>query len=116
MARTCIERTSRPIGSWALAIVAGLMLSASAAAQEAASAELIERGRILFMEEAGDGLGCQACHGEDAKGLIGPDIRGKVPVLIRAAMEGVPDMMDVIDLNDDDIKAVSAYLQTLPMD
>lgn len=68
-------------------------------------------GRKIFEETAG-GIGCQACHGMDAAGIIGPDIRGKDPVIILDALSRVPDM-GIIDLTPEQVDQVAAYLRQL---
>lgn len=59
-------------------------------------------------------MGCQACHGMDAKGLVGPNIRGKTADQIRTAL-GTVEMMVPIgkNLDAEDIEAVAAYLKWL---
>lgn len=73
--------------------------------------DLIAQGELIFQKTAG-GIGCQACHGTDATGLIGPDIRGRTFGQIGAAL-GLVDAMSFIMLTEDQMKAVAAYLQTL---
>lgn len=66
------------------------------------------------MERAG-GMGCQACHGIEAKGntTVGaPDIRGRTEAEVRGALENVA-MMSIVKLTDKEIEAVVAYLQYL---
>jgi len=77
------------------------------------SSDPLVRGRYVFEVKAG-GTGCQLCHGMDAKGVVGPNIRGKTPDEIRQALQSVDLMMTAIkNVDSDDIKAVSAYLQWL---
>lgn len=73
--------------------------------------DLIAKGEVIFQETAG-GVGCQLCHGPDATGVIGPDIREKTAEDIRAAIMGVAEM-DIVDLTEDEIRSVAAYLVTL---
>jgi len=68
-------------------------------------------GQKIYEELAG-GVGCQACHGMDAAGVIGPDIRGKDPVAILEAMKSVPDM-GIIELTPEEVDQVAAYLRAL---
>ena len=68
-------------------------------------------GQKIFEETAG-GIGCQACHGMDAAGVIGPDIRGKDPVAILDALGRVPDM-GIIELTPEQVDQVAAYLRQL---
>ncbi|MDA1348282.1 MAG: hypothetical protein O3A47_05370 [Chloroflexi bacterium] len=69
-------------------------------------------GERIFKTEAGDGIGCSYCHGEEGKGNIGPNIRGKSPGDIEFALESV-EAMEFINLNETKINAVSEYLQWL---
>ncbi len=73
--------------------------------------EQIAQGEIIFTVSAG-GIGCQACHGVGAVGLVGPDIRGRIASQVSGALEGV-DAMQFIILTEAEIEAVAAYLQTL---
>ncbi len=68
-------------------------------------------GKEVYEKLAG-GVGCQACHGMDAAGIIGPDIRGKDPVAILAALQSVPDM-GFIELTSEQVDQVAAYLRAL---
>jgi len=70
-----------------------------------------EEGRIIFERTAG-GVGCAACHGMDATGDVGPDIRGRDPVAILDAMSAV-DEMGFIELSEVEIARVAAYLRAL---
>jgi mono/diheme cytochrome c family protein len=72
---------------------------------------LEEAGKKIYEELAG-GVGCQACHGMDAAGVIGPDIRGKDPVAILDALKTVPDM-GIIELTTEEVDQVAAYLRQL---
>jgi mono/diheme cytochrome c family protein len=74
--------------------------------------DLFSLGERIFESEAGEGVGCSACHGADGKGQIGPDIRGKTPDDIRGAL-GWVDAMGFLRLGKGKIEAVSAYLQWL---
>ena len=85
-------------------------------ADEASGGEdevLIEQGRVIFEETAG-GIGCAACHGMDAKGdpnIGSADIRGAGADRIRGALASV-EMMAIVELTDEEIEAVAAYLAT----
>ncbi len=72
---------------------------------------LISTGEVIFQETAG-GIGCQFCHGRDARGDIGPNIRGKTAEAIEVQFE-INAQMSFIDLTDKEIEAVGAYLQWL---
>ena len=75
-------------------------------------ADLFQLGERIFQKDAGEGVGCSFCHGADAKGSIGPNIRGKTPDDIRGALARV-DAMSFLRLNQKKIEAVSEYLKWL---
>ena len=56
---------------------------------------------------------CSACHGEDASGHIGPDIRGQTTGDIVAAIARVPMMVGVQSSSEAQIDAVGQYIQSL---
>jgi DNA-binding beta-propeller fold protein YncE len=76
-----------------------------------------EHGKELFQSATG----CQLCHGPDAKGRVGPNIRmATVPMVINAMQSfndmiawrrSFPDLFEEQSLND-----IVTYLQTLPRD
>lgn len=74
--------------------------------------DLFELGKTIFLEDAAEGVGCQICHGPEARGNIGPNIRGKNPGDIEFALD-VVDAMFFIHLNQKEIEAVSTYLKWL---
>ena len=81
-----------------------------------ASSTLLAQGRKVFEETAG-GVGCAYCHGHDGKGtgpagLQAAFIQDKKEVDIRYAMANLP-MMSIVKLNDQEVEAVAAYVQTL---
>jgi len=89
----------------------------SAAGQTNGSApgDPIARGELIFQKTAG-GVGCQACHGPDARGNVGPDIRGKSEGEISNALASVEQMQFIMlntPLSKEDIAAVAAYLKKL---
>lgn len=64
-------------------------------------------GSALFLQH------CAACHGEDAKGKIGGDIRGKPASAIDAAISSVPLMSGHSILGQTDREDIAVYLATL---
>jgi cytochrome c553 len=54
-------------------------------------------------------MGCAACHGTDAYGNIGPNIRSSSAQEIQDALQSVA-AMKFLKLTNDDINALSAYL------
>lgn len=106
-----------------LALVCGALAALPARSQEpgketqdtqALLEEMIEHGEALFFEGK-IGVGCAACHGEDAKGLIGQDIRGKSIAEIMGAANAVEDMMNaqINTFTDEEFAAIHAYLSKL---
>ncbi len=75
------------------------------------SADLLKNGEQLYQKTAGN-VGCAGCHGADAKGGLGPDVRGKSASEIKSALENV-NAMKFIKLSDDEINSLAAYLQSL---
>jgi mono/diheme cytochrome c family protein len=74
-----------------------------------------ERGRELFLSE----MGCNICHGEDAKGSVGPDIRQATIEKVYHALQNFPDMMNwqfnFPELfEEQSLLDIVSYLQTLP--
>lgn len=73
--------------------------------------ELIAQGEDLFQNTAG-GIGCQACHGRDALGDIGPNILGKSAETIQVQLD-TNDIMYFIILSPQEVEAIAAYLAWL---
>jgi mono/diheme cytochrome c family protein len=74
----------------------------------------IEAGRQVFQTIAG--VGCKTCHGDYAEGDlgVGPFIRGATEGTIRASIDATNEMIIIkTTITDEDIKAVSAYLNYL---
>ena len=65
-------------------------------------------GKIIFEETAG-GVGCQSCHGMDATGDVGPDIRGRSSADILAQLQ-TNEEMAFIELTDEERDQVATYL------
>ena len=86
-------------------------------AQPAAAAGPVgdpERGEELFLSD----MGCNICHGEDAKGSIGPNIRQVKIEQVYHALQNFPDMMNwqfnFPELfEEQSLLDIVAYLQTL---
>lgn len=74
-----------------------------------------ERGKELFLSE----MGCNVCHGVNAKGSVGPDIRQATIERVYHALQNFPDMMNwqfnFPELfEEQSLLDIVAYLQTLP--
>lgn len=72
---------------------------------------LVAVGENVFQRTAG-GVGCQLCHGVDARGLVGPNIVGKTEDAIRSQFETNAQMQFII-LSDKEMTGVATYLQFL---
>jgi mono/diheme cytochrome c family protein len=70
--------------------------------------ELVALGEEIYQRTAG-GIGCQACHGVDASGDVGPNILGKSAQTIQTQLES-NEAMQFIILSDSEIQALAAYL------
>lgn len=75
--------------------------------------DLLAQGKVIYQETAG-GVGCALCHGREARGTgTAPDIRGVESIQIREAVKyGVP-AMSFIELSQEEIESVGAYIQQL---
>jgi mono/diheme cytochrome c family protein len=86
-------------------------------AQPAAAAGPVgdpERGQELFLSD----MGCNICHGENAKGSVGPNIRQVTIEKVYHALQNFPDMMNwqfnFPELfEEQSLLDIVAYLQTL---
>ena len=77
----------------------------------AGMSDQVAQGQEIFLKTAG-GVGCASCHGVDALGMIGPNIRGRTASQITGAL-GRVEAMAFIKLTSEQIEAVAAYLATL---
>jgi mono/diheme cytochrome c family protein len=105
---------NKAISSKIISILAGVFLAGSWASVANADDKLIEKGERVYKEVAG--IGCAGCHGEYAEGDlgVGPFIRGADEGAVRAAVEGIGAMIAVKSvIKEDEIKAVSAYVNSL---
>lgn len=95
---------------WAVLILALIALPSSAAA----AAGQAERGRTVF-----NAVGCYACHGYAGQGGVGPRLAPPTwpdeasEQFVRGTMGAMPAYSDKV-LSDADLKAVFAYLHSLP--
>jgi len=96
---------------------AGLVLATVLAAAQPGFAQaptldpVAAAGKVIFEETAG-GVGCAACHGMDATGDFGPDIRGQDSVAVLQALKANEDMQ-FIELSEVEVDQVAAYLRYL---
>lgn len=98
-------------------IVEAATLTAATVVESAGPAsdqDQIARGREVFQSVAG--LGCKGCHGDYGEGDlgVGPYIRGANDGMIRAAIDGINEMVVIkATIEEPDIKAVVAYVSSL---
>lgn len=88
--------------------------SAEAAAPKEAPAGDAAHGKEIYHSP----LGCNVCHGPDAKGALGPNIRQTTIEKVYHALQNFPDMMNWEFNNPDmfseqSLRDVVAYLNTL---
>ena len=91
--------------------------SAAAGEQTIEAAKLVgdaERGEVLFLSD----MGCNVCHGENAMGSVGPNIRETTIDTVYHALQNFPDMMNwqfnFPELFEEQaLLDIVAYLQTL---
>ena len=93
----------------AVAMLVGIGLLAAVARSDSDTS--VSNGEEIFQRGAG-GVGCQYCHAADARGKVGPNIRGKSPEAIKQAL-GTVLQMSFISLTEEDIEAVAAFLKHL---
>jgi predicted CXXCH cytochrome family protein len=82
-------------------------LSGFETAEPATTAVQVTDGGAVFSSS------CSACHGEDAGGHIGPDIRGHTTEDIVAAIDRVPMMAGVKAITEQQLNAVGEYIGQL---
>ena len=111
-------------GAAACLIAVWLTQAACAAPDEVASGEAsahpagdAENGKALYHSD----MGCNICHGPDATGSIGPDIRQTTIEKVYHALQNFPDMMNWQFNNpelfeEQALLDIVAYLQTLEKD
>jgi len=95
-------------------LMAGEISAASAARSPYLGTAEFDEGRRVFQEIAG--IGCLSCHGDFAEGDlgVGPYIRGASEGAIRAAIEGIGEMVAIkMTINDTEINAVAKYIDHL---
>ena len=89
--------------------------NAWASDEDAATGDPVN-GKALFESD----LGCHVCHGADATGSIGPNIRETITIeMVYHALQNFPDMMNWQYNNPDlfetePLMDIIAYLQSLP--
>lgn len=83
-----------------------LLLPGFALADEVLDTEVLFLGQALYIDA------CQRCHAADGSGPSTMDIRGLAADDIKMALQGF-EQMPVFDMDDNEIVALSVYLQVL---
>lgn len=108
-------------------LVIGSVPAAAQGLPEGVTQAMVDKGNEIFHKQ---GL-CYACHGQDAKGLVGPNLtddvwlhsKGSYDEIVKQIMTGVPKEQSKsgvpmpakggASITDDDVKAVAAYVYSL---
>jgi predicted CXXCH cytochrome family protein len=96
----------KTLGPAEIAAVSNYLIGLGAEGLLAAGNEQVD-GKAFYS------ITCLACHGQDASGHIGPDIRGLTADDVKAAIARVPMMIGVKSSSETQIHAVGAYIQKL---
>jgi cbb3-type cytochrome c oxidase subunit III len=117
----------RLAGALVLCAVGGPARASAQALPDGVTQAMIDKGNGIFHKE---GL-CYACHGQDAKGIVGPNLtddvwihsKGTYPEIITQITKGVTKEESKTGvpmpakggstISDDDVKAVAAYVWSL---
>lgn len=83
-----------------------------AAPPAAGVSDLVAKGEQIFQKTAG-GVGCASCHGIEATGMVGPNIRSRTAGQIASALQSV-GAMSFMKLSAEEVEAVAAYLASFP--
>ena len=116
-----------PLAAAILLAVVATPARAQSEQPQGVTQELIDKGNEIFHK---DGL-CYACHGADAKGMVGPNLtddvwihsKGSYDEIVAQVMKGITkeeSKSGVVmppkggsSISDDDVKAVAAYVWSL---
>jgi len=107
--------------------VAGTSSAAAQSLPPGVTQAMVDKGKEVYLKQ---GL-CYACHGQDAKGLVGPNLtddvwlhsKGSYEDIVKSVLEGVTKEQSKSGvpmppkggsaISEDDAKAVAAYVYTL---
>lgn len=111
----------------ALTLMTSQPASAQAAMPQGVTQAMVEKGKEIYLKQ---GL-CYACHGQDAKGLVGPNLtddvwlhsKGSFDDIVKQIAAGVTKEQSKsgvpmpakggASISDEDVKAVAAYVYML---
>jgi mono/diheme cytochrome c family protein len=107
--------------------VAGTSSAGAQSLPQGVTQAMVDKGKEVYLKQ---GL-CYACHGQDAKGLVGPNLtddvwlhsKGSYEDIVKSVIEGVTKEQSKSGvpmppkggsaISEDDAKAVAAYVYTL---
>jgi mono/diheme cytochrome c family protein len=107
--------------------VAGASIAGAQSLPQGVTQAMVDKGKEIYLKQ---GL-CYACHGQDAKGLVGPNLtddvwlhsKGTYDDIVKSVLEGVTKEQSKSGvpmpakggsaISEDDVKAVAAYVYTL---
>ena len=119
-----ILRAALAVGAF---LLAGVAPAEAQGLPQGVTQALVDKGTEIFHKQ---GL-CYACHGQDAKGLVGPNLtddvwlhsKGTYEDIVKQVTTGVPKEESKSGvpmparggstISDDDVKAVAAYVYSL---
>jgi mono/diheme cytochrome c family protein len=111
----------------ALSLVTSKPASAQAALPQGVTQAMVDKGNEIYHKQ---GL-CYACHGQDAKGLVGPNLTDDVWLHSKGSFDDIVKQIAVgvtkeqsksgvpmpakggASISDEDVKAVAAYVYIL---
>lgn len=111
----------------ALTLITSQPVSAQAALPQGVTQAMVDKGKEIYLKQ---GL-CYACHGQDAKGLVGPNLtddvwlhsKGSFDEIVKQIAAGVTKEQSKsgvpmpakggASISDEDVKAVAAYVYVL---
>lgn len=122
-----MRRFIRPTILLALLAVFGTTAAAAQGLPEGVTQAMVDKGKEIYAKQ---GL-CYACHGQEGKGLVGPNLtddvwlhsKGTYPEIVAQIIKGVPKEESKSgvpmppkggsSITDDEVKAVAAYVYRL---
>lgn len=122
-----MRRFIRPTILLALFAVFGSTAAAAQGLPEGVTQAMVDKGKEIYAKQ---GL-CYACHGQEGKGLVGPNLtddvwlhsKGTYPEIVAQIIKGVPKEESKSgvpmppkggsSITDDEVKAVAAYVYRL---
>ncbi len=122
-----MQRFIRPAGLLTILSLVGALSASAQALPEGVTQAMVDKGKEIYAKQ---GL-CYACHGQEGKGLVGPNLtddvwlhsKGSLEEIVVQITKGVPKEESKSgvpmppkggsSISDDDVKAVAAYVYSL---